>query len=162
MRQRHYSRKWVGGLIMGLVLAGSGSVAAESQIDESGVASLTSQDSVEDVDARFRQGLEKRGMGLMAMVDHQANAEGVGLELPPTRTYIFGKPEVGTRLMQCHGSTALDLPQKMVVRQQDDHLVLEWNDPHYLAKRHGLGDCELPIDQIAQALSGLAQEAAGD
>ncbi len=152
-------------LCLGSVLAGSMATMAwaqgEVEVSDSGIASLTSTDSLEAVESRFKEGLEKRGMGLMASVDHQANAAGVELELPPTRTYIFGKPEVGTRLMQCEGSVALDLPQKMLVRQQVDHLVIEWNDPHYLVERHGLQDCELPVDKIAEALTGLAREAAG-
>ncbi|MCE9683356.1 hypothetical protein [Halomonas alkalisoli] len=38
----------------------------------------------------------------------------------------------------------------------------EWNDPHYLAGRHDLDDCDLPLAQVAEALSGIANQAAGD
>ena len=85
-------------LCLGSVLAGSMATMAwaqgEVEVSDSGIARLTSTDSLEAVESRFKEGLEKRGMGLMASVDHQANAAGVELELPATRTYIFGKPEV--------------------------------------------------------------------
>jgi len=150
-------------LALGMTLGAGMATADEGiEINEHGIASTTSSGPLEDVDTRLRAGLEKRGMGLMAVVDHAANAAGVELDLPPTRTFIFGKPEVGTKLMQCQGSVALDLPQKMLVREHDGGVLIQWNDPHYLATRHGLEACELPIDKIAEVLSGLALEAAGD
>ncbi|QEM84026.2 DUF302 domain-containing protein [Halomonas binhaiensis] len=132
-----------------------------AEVDSKGIDQLVTQSALDDVDMRLREGIEQRGMGLMAVVDHHANAEKVGLELPPTRTFIFGNPEVGTALMQCEGSVALDLPQKMVVRQSEEGVVIEWNDPHYLVERHELEACELPIDKMSEALTGLAREAAG-
>lgn len=50
----------------------------------------------------------------------------------------------------------------MVLREQDDQVVIEWNDPAYLAWRHGLEECELPLGKVAGALSDIAAEAAGD
>ncbi|MFC3284928.1 DUF302 domain-containing protein [Litchfieldella rifensis] len=88
--------------------------------------------------------------------------ESAGLELPPTRTFIFGNPEVGTPMMQCQGSVALDLPQKMVLQERNGATQLEWNSPHYLARRHGLEDCELPLDNVANVLESLAKEVAGE
>lgn len=131
------------------------------EVSDHGIAHVAAQGSMDKVAERLRSGLEKRGMRLMATIDHTANAEGVDLELPPTKTFIFGKPEVGTLLMQCQGSVALDLPQKMLLREQDGAVIIEWNDPHYLAERHELSGCDLPLDGIAEALSGLAMEAAG-
>lgn len=69
---------------------------------------------------------------------------------------------VSLPMMQCQGSTALDLPQKMVIRKADDGTHIEWNDLAYLAERHGLHECDLPLDKIAGVLDELAREAAGD
>lgn len=135
--------------------------ASAQHLETPGIARLSAPGSIDEAAERLRSGLEKRGMQLMAVVDHRANAQGVGLELPPTLTFIFGKPQVGTLLMQCQGSVALDLPQKMVLREQGDELIIEWNDPHYLAERHELSGCELPLEAISEALSGLAGEAMG-
>ncbi len=133
-----------------------------AQADEGGVERLVSHDGIEAVDQRLREALEERGMRLVTVVDHAANAESVELSLPATRTFIFGNPEIGTPMMQCQGSLALDLPQKMVIRVDDDQTLVEWNHPHYLAERHALGDCDLPLDQVAEALAGIATQAAGE
>lgn len=126
-----------------------------------GVEHVATQASVEKVETRLREALDSRGMTLFTVVDHAQGAAGVDLELPPTRTVIFGNPKVGTLLMQCRGSTALDLPQKMVIRENGDTTRIEWNAPAYLAERHALQECELPLEKIAGVLEDVARVAAG-
>ncbi|MDR9440328.1 MAG: DUF302 domain-containing protein [Halomonas sp.] len=129
--------------------------------EEHGIRHLQSSDDIVRVEQRLREAIEEKGLTLMSVVDHTANAEGMGLSLPATRTFIFGNPQVGTPMMQCQGSMALDLPQKMVVRETDDGVRLEWNSPHYLAERHSLEECALPLDKVAGVLEGVASTAAG-
>ncbi|HSP58260.1 MAG TPA: DUF302 domain-containing protein [Halomonas sp.] len=145
-------------LAIGSLLAVPQALLAQSL----GIESLTSQHDIDQVDEQLRAALDDRGMTLVTVIDHAANAGKVDLTLPPTRTFVFGNPEVGTPMMQCQGSLALDLPQKMVIRTTEEGTRLEWNHPDYLAERHGLGDCELPLDKVAGALESLATEAAGD
>ncbi len=127
-----------------------------------GIEQVSSDDGIDRVEERLREALDERGMTLVTMVDHSANAERASLSLPPTRMFLFGNPEVGTPMMQCQGSLALDLPQKMLLREEGSTTMIEWNDPHYLAGRHDLGDCDLPLDRVAEALAGIANQAAGD
>lgn len=127
-----------------------------------GVERLSGSANIDDVEARLREALDERELALVEMVDHAANAANVDLELADTRLFLFGNPEVGTPMMQCQGSVALDLPQKMLIRQDGDQVHIEWNDPHYLAERHGLDDCELPLDNVAGVLSEVASEALGN
>jgi len=131
------------------------------QAEEHGVMHLQSGDDMVRVEERLREAIEDRGLTLMTVVDHAANAEGAGLSLPATRTFVFGNPQVGTPMMQCQGSMALDLPQKMVVREMNDGIRLEWNSPHYLAERHSLDRCDLPLDKVAGVLEDVAKAAAG-
>ncbi|MBB3329463.1 uncharacterized protein (DUF302 family) [Halomonas campaniensis] len=146
-------------LLMTALLLTAGGLA---QAGNHGIEQRESDDGIEAVDQRLRAALEERGMRLVTVVDHAGNAESVEMSLPPTRTFIFGNPNVGTPMMQCQGSLALDLPQKMVIRVDGEQTLVEWNSPHYLAERHALGDCELPLDRVAEALEGIAAEAAGD
>ncbi|MBS9402847.1 DUF302 domain-containing protein [Halomonas sp. TRM85114] len=154
----HTFRLLLSALAIGTLLAVPQALLAQS----SGIESLTSQHDIDQVDERLRAALDDRGMTLVTVIDHAANASKVDLSLPPTRTFVFGNPEVGTPMMQCQGSLALDLPQKMVIRETDEGTRLEWNHPDYLAERHGLGDCELPLDKVAGALESIATEAADD
>lgn len=145
------------GAALGLLLA----AAPAAQAERHGIRHLESDAPFERVDQRLREAIEARGLTLMSVVDHAANARRADLSLPPTRTFVFGNPAVGTPMMQCQGSVALDLPQKMVVRETDDGVRLEWNSPHYLAERHALAECALPLEKVAGVLEGLAGDAAG-
>ncbi|WP_224419352.1 MULTISPECIES: DUF302 domain-containing protein [unclassified Modicisalibacter] len=158
MRARGIARRYLAGACVLLAVA---LPAWAADVDD-GIESVTSEQSVNGVEARLRKALEERGMTLFTVIDHNQGARRAERELPPTRTVIFGDPRVGTPFMQCRGSAALDLPQKMVVRKDGDVTRLEWNDPHYLARRHHLENCDLPLDQVAKALASLAREAAGE
>lgn len=94
---------------------------------------------------------------IVAVLDHSENASRVGLTLPPTRLIIFGNPNLGTPLMLSGQSIGIDLPQKMLVYENAEGQVsVAYNDPAYLAARHGIADQEATISTITQALNNLA------
>ncbi|MGO2132643.1 MAG: DUF302 domain-containing protein [Halomonas sp.] len=135
---------------------------AESSAHEasSGIMHRQASADIDTVTERLRTAIEGKGLTLMTVVDHTANAEKAEMTLPPTRLFIFGNPVAGTPMMQCQGSMALDLPQKMLVRETDAGVVVEWNSPHYLAERHGLAGCDIPLDKVSGLLDAVADEAA--
>nr|WP_298413147.1 DUF302 domain-containing protein [uncultured Halomonas sp.] len=138
-----------------------GIAGAASENAFPGIEHVTAQAPVAEVESRLKDALESKGLTLFTVIDHTQNAEKVDMQLPPIRTVIFGNPKAGTPLMQCQGSTALDLPQKMVLRETEEGTRIEWNDPAYLAERHGLQECDLPLDKITQILQGVTETAAG-
>jgi uncharacterized protein (DUF302 family) len=72
---------------------------------------------------------------------------------------VFGNPQGGTPLMVCAQSAGIDLPLKALAWQDVSGQVwLGYNDPQFLATRHGAGDCPAAAN-LAKALAGLAQEA---
>src|SRR5687768_1358022 len=99
---------------------------------------------------------------IFARVDHSANARGVNLDLRPTTVLIFGNPQVGTRLMQCEQSIALDLPLKALVWEDSTKAVwVGYEPPARLAERHKVQGCREVIDRVNTALSGLTAAATG-
>jgi uncharacterized protein (DUF302 family) len=103
---------------------------------------------------------ENENIGIVSVVDHQANAQNVGLELLPTREIIFGNPAIGTLIMQANQLAGLELPQKMLVYQDaDNNVFVGYNSANYLVARHaGVSGVET-IEQLSTALSNLAQGA---
>ena len=91
------------------------------------------------------------------VLEHDANAARVGLELEPTKLVVFGNPSLGTGLMQTGRSVALDLPQKILVsRTGDGPTRITWNDPHWVAARHGITGQDEVLDTLAGALATFA------
>jgi uncharacterized protein (DUF302 family) len=100
-----------------------------------------------------------RGLRVFARIDHAANAGEVGLEMPSTTVVIFGNARGGTPLMIKAPAMALDLPLRVLVRQDGAEVVVSYHDPVALAAAFGLP----PSDAAPlQALSAIVQAAAGE
>ena len=65
--------------------------------------------------------------------------------------------------MQSLQTTGIDLPLKMLVWQDAaGDTWLSYNDPRWIARRHGLGqEAEATISAMSTALFALASDAAG-
>lgn len=128
-----------------------------------GLVTLESDASVEESVARVTEVIEeKETLGLMAEVDHEANAATVDRDLSSTTVLVFGNPDLGTPLMQAGRSLAIDLPQKLLVMEADDGTVtVTYNDPAYLADRHDIEGEDERLETVSDALSSLAAVAAG-
>jgi len=101
--------------------------------------------------------LKEQGMTIVARVDHAAGAAKVGKKLRPTEVLIFGNPQGGTPFMECSQTIGIDLPLKMLVWEDETGRVwLGYNDPTYLASRHGVPQCAAAAN-LKQALAGFAQ-----
>jgi uncharacterized protein (DUF302 family) len=111
---------------------------------------------------RLLAALAAKGITVFARVDHAAGATSVGLSLRPTTVIIFGNPAAGTPLMQASQAAGIDLPLKALIWQDGDGVVhLTYNDPHWIAPRHRLGDEAGPaVAALTAVLAGLAQQAA--
>lgn len=113
---------------------------------------------------RLRTAIESNeNLNIFLELDHQANAASVDLELNPTRLIIFGNANLGTTLMEDTQTTALDLPQKILIWTDDDGVAhVSYNDPEFLVKRHALSGSVGVLQTIAGALENLSNMAAGD
>ena len=127
---------------------------------QNGVISVESQLSVEETVAKLQIVLKETGSKIFAVVNHSAGAASVGAELRPMQVVIFGNPKAGSRLMKCAQTVGLDLPQKMLIWQDESGKVwLSYNDTAYLKERHGMKGCRAVLKKITGGLSKLAKSA---
>jgi len=106
---------------------------------DNGIVSTPCNHSVDETVEKLKTLLAAKGITLFALVDHSGEAEKVGLKMRPTKLLIFGSPKAGTPLMLAAPSIALDLPLKILVREDaQGKTFLSYNRPSYLAERHGL------------------------
>ena len=137
-----------------LPLSYSGAYAQE------GVISVQSPHDVATTIDKLTAVLESKGMSIFGRVNHAKNAQNVELALRPTELLIFGNPKIGTPLMNCAQSVALDLPQKMLAWQDEaGNVYLGWNDPMHLKTRHGIEGCDKVLDTVSGALANFAKAA---
>lgn len=127
---------------------------------DSGLVKQHSHYGVKVTADRLERALAEKGMTLFLRVDHSANARSVDMALPPTELLLFGNPKAGTPFMQCGHDVAIDLPQKALIWQDEQGKTwLAYNDPAYLAGRHGIKGCGELIAKISKVLAGLAEAA---
>ncbi len=126
----------------------------------SGIISVKSSHDVKTTADRLESTLKQKGMNVFNRINHAQGAQKVGKELRPTELIIFGNPKVGTPLMQCAQSVAIDLPQKALIWQDAQGQVwLSYNDPNYLVERHQLTGCDEVIKKVGKALGNFAKSA---
>jgi uncharacterized protein (DUF302 family) len=106
-----------------------------------GLITRRSQHSVDQTVASLRAMLDAKGITLFALIDHSGEAAKVGMTMPPTKLLIFGDPKSGTPLMLASPGSAIDLPLKVLVRQDlDGNVEITYNSSAYLGNRHGLSE----------------------
>ena len=126
-----------------------------------GLVVLKSANDVETTQAKLEAAITAAdGLNVMTVIDHAANAESVGLALRPTRVVLFGNPNAGTPLMQAAQSVAIDLPQKMLIWEDEvGDVFVAYNNPYYLRARHNVEGQDELLANIASALDRLAKAA---
>ena len=103
------------------------------------IIEIPSNHTVNQTVERLKGILAAKGITLFALVDHSGEAEKVGMKMPPTKLLIFGSPKAGTPLMLATPSIAIDLPLKILIREDGQGKVwISWNSPEYLQERHNV------------------------
>jgi uncharacterized protein (DUF302 family) len=104
-----------------------------------GLIDIPSNHSVDETVTKLEEILQAKGITLFALVDHSGEAAKAGMKMRPTRLLIFGNPRAGTPVMLAAPSSAIDLPLKILVWEDDQGKVrITYNSPTYLQTRHNL------------------------
>ena len=154
------------GALKGLVEGATGGEVQDANPNSihfrEGVERRSSPYSFEETYNRLRDAINNNpNLRIVTEIDHAANAAGVGLDLNPTRLIIFGNPLVGTPFMQAEQSIGIDLPQKMlVVEDEYGRVYIAFNSINWLARhRHGITGADTRIATVTGVLRGLAATA---
>ncbi|MFH1494902.1 MAG: DUF302 domain-containing protein [Pseudomonadota bacterium] len=139
--------------LFALLLFTFGSLASAAD----GLVAVKSPHSATDTMNRLEETVKQRGLTVFARIDHAAGAAKIGKTLRPTELLIFGNPQGGTPFMECAQSAGIDLPLKALVWEDAASQVwLGYNDPAFLAQRHGVAQCPV-VQNLRKALAGIAE-----
>lgn len=149
--------------------AGDGGAGGASQAEDedaadqtdSGLITVESDSDFETTVSRVESVLEAEELTLVTTVDHAANAASVDQSLPPTTLFIFGNPASGTPFIQAERSVAIDLPQKLLVWEDDGEVFLTYNDLRFIADRHGFDTEDERLVTLQEGLGVIVAAIAG-
>ena len=133
----------------------------ENAMAVNGLRTIPSKFGPKETMDRLETEVKSKGLTVFARIDHAAGAAAVGLQLRPTELLIFGNAKGGTPLMLAAQTMGIDLPLKVLVWQDASGKTwLSYNDPSWLAKRHGLGhEIDASVSALTTALNALASAA---
>jgi uncharacterized protein (DUF302 family) len=123
-----------------------------------GLTTVPSNHGPKETMDRLEAEVKAKGLTVFARVDHAAGAAAVGMPLRPTELLVFGNARGGTPLMQANQIVGIDLPLKALVYQDAAGKVwLAYDNPSWIAQRHGLGaDVGPTIQALTKAIEALA------
>ncbi|HZR73420.1 DUF302 domain-containing protein [Bradyrhizobium sp.] len=125
-----------------------------------GLTTIKSSHAPDETMTRLEAAVKAKGLTVFARIDHAAGASAAGLQLRPTEVLIFGNAKGGTPLMQAAQTIGIDLPLKALVWQDaSGDTWLSWNDPAWIAARHGASGVGAVAAKLAALLEDLAKTA---
>jgi uncharacterized protein (DUF302 family) len=88
-----------------------------SEVDPAGYVEHKSSVGFQPTVDRLVAAIEKAGMSVFATIDHAGAAKAVDMSMPPTIVLIYGQARGGTPVMQANPAAALDLPLRVLIRE---------------------------------------------
>jgi len=127
---------------------------------EDGLVTIKSANSVKVTLDKLEAVLKKKGITVAVRWSHSENGNKVGIPLRPTELLIFGNPKLGTHMFTSNQTAGIDLPLKALAWEDEKGQVwLTYNDPAYIAKRHGITDRPEILKKMSGALKKLTGKA---
>ncbi len=118
--------------------------------------------SVSETITRLEQALTKKGITVALRWSHDSKAKAAGIPLRPTELLIFGNPKLGSNMFTSKQTAGIDLPMKALAWEDENGDVwLGYNDPNYIAARHGITDREEVVKKMSGALNKMSNIAIG-
>jgi uncharacterized protein (DUF302 family) len=130
-----------------------------NQAANNGIVDKPSNHSVDETVEKLKGILQGKGVMLFATIDHSGEAAKAGMKMRPTKLLIFGNPTGGTPLMLAAPSSAIDLPLKILVWEDEQGKAwVSYNSPTYLQKRHGFSADLVQNIAVVETLASKAAE----
>jgi uncharacterized protein (DUF302 family) len=128
-------------------------------ITGNGIIEIPGNSPVDNTVEKLKAVLQAKGVKLFALIDHSGEAEKAGIAMQPTKLLVFGSPKAGTPLMLASPSIAIDLPLKILVREDNQGKTwISYNSPDYLRGRHDIPAELLQNSEVVGALAAKAAE----
>jgi len=142
-------------LLMALMFAAPSAWAAED-----GLINKKSPYSVKKTLNRLEKILRSKGITIVKRWSHDKGGKKAGIPLRPTELLLFGNPKLGTHFFTSNQASGIDLPMKALAwRDESGQVWLTYNDPQYIANRHGIKDRDDVVKKMTEALNTLTDAA---
>jgi uncharacterized protein (DUF302 family) len=102
---------------------------------------------------RIESAIAAAGLTIFARIDHAAAADDVGMTMPQAIVLLYGNPRGGTPVMIATPNAALDLPLRVLIREEDGgQVIMAFHPIARLLRDAGVSEDLAARLQPAQAL----------
>lgn len=119
-----------------------------------------SRQDVEETTRRLEEAIVRSGSVVLAVIDHRDAAIKAGEQLPAMTVVLFSKPKIGAPLMRENRRLGIDLPQRILVWEENGTTQVGYVSPFSVAQRYGMNGDRQEWEDMRRSLDALAQAAA--
>ena len=123
---------------------------------------ITSSQNFAATEASLIDALASRNLKLFTVVDHGAGAQSVGADIGQSKLFIFGNPAAGTPIMAAEPTLGLELPMKILLRDNGGAVSLHRTDIAATVRSYGVTDQDGRLSKIDETLTAIMREASGN
>ena len=107
---------------------------------------------------RLKKNFRANDIAVFAEIDHAKAAKKAGENLLPATVLVVGNPKVGTRLMQENPKTAIELPLKVLVYEENKVVWVRYKFVSLLVSDYKLEKVEQVTQKIDIAMGKITAE----
>ena len=108
---------------------------------------------------RLLDAIARRGLTVIAQIDHAAAARAVDMQLADEVVVVFGNPRAGTPLMQEDPRIGIELPLRLLLWNNGEQTLLGYNDPRDLSQLYDVAPHAATLNAMSALLEEIAHEA---
>jgi uncharacterized protein (DUF302 family) len=142
-------------LIIGIAISGQ---AGSGTPNDSGLVKVRSHYTMPETLDRLKKDIAAKGSTFFGEIDQASLAAANGIQTQPSTLLIFGNPALGTKFIIANPSAGIDWPVRLLVTQDANHQVwAEYNDFHWIARRHHIGD-RAAFDKASEVIASITAQ----
>lgn len=115
----------------------------------------TTSQGVEATVRKLEEAIERSGSQVLATFDHAAAAADIGQQLEPTVVVVFARPKASSPLIAANRRLAIDMPQKILVWEEEGDTHIGYVAPASLIARHGLQSGRPELESLRVSMDAL-------
>jgi uncharacterized protein (DUF302 family) len=141
---------------LALILSQTFAVSAQTPNRVDKVASSDFKETVK----KLETAIKKRGMMIVATIDHQNMLRMVGTSIPGSKTIEFGKPDMMKMILPDNPEVGLEMPLKIYVYERSDKkVVVSYSKPSVAFGSYGKEQLAMAGQMMDMMLDEITTEA---
>ena len=151
-----YSKHWITALVLvlGLAAAGFSVAAAQDRVDK------VSNSGFEQTAKQLETAIKKRGMMIVATIDHQNMLRMVGANIRGSKTIEFGKPDMMKNILPENLDVGLEMPLRVYIYERaDGKAAVSYYKPSIGFARYGRQPLAMAGQMMDMMLDEIGTEA---